>query len=166
MRLLQTRHLTAEEYAACGDDEARLALLGDGSNTPRKERKKRTQQDRLTNPYEWEIQRATVKLLKQTLADGYFVRAHAPEREGESGGLYARRNGQVPGCPDLDVMGDGRLWVLEMKDKSGRLKAIQRETQARIRRAGIPVLDVCRSAEHAVAWLRENGARFKVGVHV
>ena len=134
-------------------------LVGSCENPPRKIRKKRTKTERLTNPYEWEIQRATVKLLRLVLPADYIVVAHAQESSSESENRYAKLNGQWPGYPDLEILGDGRVWLIEMKDAKGRLTKAQKDFHILLKPAKIPILSICRSPEQACAWLAKNGAR-------
>ena len=150
---------------APGDlDRPITEVVGPSDNPPRKTRQKRTKAERLTNPYEWEIQRATVTLLRRYLADGYLVQAHVQEREGDAR-LWAYQQGQDSGWPDIEVTGDGESWLIEMKDRDGDLNAAQKKLHPRLIRAGRKLLPICRSPIDAAWWLRAQGARFKAWPH-
>ncbi len=136
-------------------------VVGNSENPPKKERQTRSKLEQMTNPYEHDIQRGVVNRLRKALWPGYLVQAVVQERANGTAARRAREAGQEPGWPDLGVWGDGRVWLVEMKDKTGTLERSQKEMQPKIVAAGFPVLSMCRSYEQAEEWLRANGARFR-----
>ncbi len=127
-------------------------------------RKVRSKAERMVDPYEWEIHRAIVTGLVRLLPLDYIVQANVQEREGGSAGSWAHSQGQRAGWPDIGVYGDGRCWLLEVKDRTGGLTNAQKAMHPRIRAAGIPLLPICRSLGTAASWLQDNGCRFRVRI--
>ncbi len=69
----------------------------------------------------------------------------------------AKREGMATGFPDVLVLGPGRLIAaIEFKTAAGRLSDNQAEWLDRLERWGFPAT-VARSADEAMAFLRENG---------
>ena len=128
----------------------------------RKPRKTRSKAERVLNPYEWEIQAASVLILKRILAPPFFIAANVNENRGsEIAGCKARQMGQEKDEPDLDVVQDGKLRKIEFKDRTGKARPSQLAMHAHLRLCGVPVLSECRSPEQAVAWLTQQGCRFR-----
>ena len=157
--------LTAAQYRAYkapADVESVVDLvpMREGPPVP-KPRKRRSKGEQILNPYEHSIQRAVVKQLRALLAPGYIVQAFVSEHQSADEKIKAKNAGQDPGWPDLGVFGDGRCWLIEMKDRDGRLSEDQKKMHPRIVAAGITLLPICRNLETAVVWLRENGARLR-----
>jgi hypothetical protein len=142
--------------------DAGIAVLEIEPGPEKKERKKRSKGERVLNPYEWEIQTATVLILKRILAPPFFIAANVNENRGSDiAGSKARQMGQEKDEPDLDVVQDGKLRKIEFKDRTGKARPSQLAMHAHLRECGIPVLSECRSPEQAVDWLREQGYRFR-----
>jgi hypothetical protein len=127
----------------------------------RKPRKTRSKAEQVDNPYESTIQRRTIKLLKALLHPDAIVQAVVSEHRNGDEKLKAKLNGQEPGWPDIGIHFRGREWVIEMKDANGRKNADQIAMHKRIKRAGTPLLEICRSPEEAVAWLETQDAPFR-----
>jgi len=126
-----------------------------------KPRKTRSKAEQVDNPYESTIQRRTIKLLKALLHPDAIVQAVVSEHRNGDEKLKAKLNGQEPGWPDIGIHFRGREWVIEMKDANGRKNADQLAMHKRIKRAGTPLLEICRSPEEAVAWLETQDAPFR-----
>jgi hypothetical protein len=153
--------LTAAEYALSADDDARLALLGSGENEPKKEREKRSKLEQITNPYEHEVQCRIVNGLRLLLPLDYIVCSFRAESYDPAVRRRSKEAGYIAGYAETHVIGDSRLWLMEIKDRDGRLSDDQKRVHPRIIAAGIPLLRICRSLDQAVAFLQENGARFR-----
>ena len=125
-------------------------------------RSKRTPLEQQTNPYERDIQAAIVKDLRGVLAQGYIVQSNVQERVGLIAGQRASAQGQLSGWPDIGIYGEGRCWLIEVKDKTGALTENQKVMHRKLRAAGIPVLEICRDSWTAIEWLRDNGARVRI----
>lgn len=80
-------------------------------------------------------------------------------RRTAAGGRRMKRQGLLPGMPDLLVMqAPGRVGFLEVKAPQGRVSEAQAEAHAMLRRLGFNV-SVVRSHDDAVAMLQEWGFR-------
>ena len=73
-----------------------------------------------------------------------------------AGGLCPKLAPTEAGIPDRLVVWGGRLWLVELKRPSGRLRAVQREWHARAARAGVAVVVLYGEADVA-RWLRDVG---------
>lgn len=74
-------------------------------------------------------------------------------------GRTRKREGMVPGFPDVIALWGGRAHFLEFKTGKGSLSPQQIDCLNRLVRLDFPV-GVFRSAETAVEWLRGHGAPF------
>src|SRR2546427_11905257 len=86
---------------------------------------------------EQDLQKLVLEHLQWRCPKGAFV-FHYPAggwRSPVEAAIFASI-GVVAGVPDLLIIYEGRIYVLELKTKHGRLSGIQIETQARMRAAG------------------------------
>lgn len=154
--------MSVAQYRACvAPDVDSVADLPVFLNEPKKERKSRSKIEQQTNPYEHTIQKSVVKQLRHMLAPGYIVQGFAAEHRDAEEKIKAEAAGQSPGWPDVGVFGDGKTFLIEMKDKRGSLTDNQKVMHPKIIAAGIPLLPICRKLEVAVAFLKAHGARFR-----
>jgi hypothetical protein len=157
-----TARISEADLARLYRGEADYAdLVGSSENPPIKARKKRSRGERAVNPYERDIQRAVVTQLRAIVPPDYIVQANVQERQGRQASIFARSQGQVPGWPDIAVWGDGRVWLIELKDRHGVLTKSQKDLHPRLSAAGFPVLPICRSVEEAIDFLIQHGARLR-----
>lgn len=127
----------------------------------RKPRKTRSKAEQKTNPYESRIQKSVVKDLRRLLPPEYIVQAYC-EHQDPAEQLRAKLMGSDPGFPDLMVFGDGRVFLIEMKDAEGVLNKNQKDMHPLIVAAGIPLLPICRNIHMALEFLIANGARTRI----
>lgn len=73
---------------------------------------------------------------------------------GEMRGKFLRASGLKAGWPDIQIVHQGRLYLIELKTQKGRVSPAQVECHAELRGAGCAVA-VCRSLEDVQAALDE-----------
>ena len=73
-----------------------------------------------------------------------------------AGGLCPKLAPTEAGIPDRLVVYGGRLWLVELKRPSGRLRAVQRAWHARAARAGVTVV-VLYGEDGVASWLESVG---------
>jgi hypothetical protein len=103
---------------------------------------------------EHQLQRSVRDLLWRLLPRSVFFTAvdHAHKKDGRTGGMLKARGG-IKGLPDLWLVHDGRIFLIELKRPGGYLSPTQKDCHAWLRRAGAEVV-VCRSPEEVEAALR------------
>lgn len=101
--------------------------------------------------------------LKLLLPDDCLAWSVENRGNGEREGKRRKIRGCVPGVPDLHFLNNGRLLLVELKTRSGRLTEAQECFHNRARFCGAPVR-VCRSLEDVVAFLTENGVKIRGAV--
>jgi hypothetical protein len=102
---------------------------------------------------EQQLQRAVMLHLHVRGAPNTFVfhPANGGWRSAVEGAIL-RAMGVVAGTPDIIAIKDGRAFGLELKTATGRLTKIQRDTIARMQRAGA-IVGVAHGLDQALAWL-------------
>jgi len=91
---------------------------------------------------EAEIQAAIVKALSKL----GFVVIHIPNQATKGRQRYS---GLLPGAPDLIVIGDKKVWFMEVKTEDGRQSPKQRLVQAMLEERGFDY-HLVRSVEDAI----------------
>ena len=101
---------------------------------------------------------AVVKLLRASASPAIFW-THFPagEKRSEATGRKLARMGTKPGVPDFALVIDGRACFIELKTRTGKLSAMQKQTHAALIRAGAEVA-VVRCFQSAADVLRRRGA--------
>jgi hypothetical protein len=80
---------------------------------------------------------------------------HADKRAAITGAILKAR-GAVPGLPDLWLVYQGRLYLIELKRRGGQVSEVQELCHLALRRAGAPVA-VCHSTPEVTEALRGWG---------
>ena len=70
------------------------------------------------------------------------------------------RQGLRPGVPDLAVVHNGRIVMVEIKTDTGRLSPVQKLTIADLDRCGVPTV-VARSLQAVIDGLEANGVALR-----
>ena len=108
-------------------------------------------------PKEHDLQRDVKRLLTILLPpDAWFTAVdHANKKDGLTGAILKGR-GAVSGLPDLWLVYQGRLFLIELKRPGGQVSEVQELCHLALRRAGAPVA-VCHSPVEVQAALRGFG---------
>lgn len=109
---------------------------------------------------EEQLHRSVADFLRVALPDDAFATSVQPG--GSSLALNAKRKalGVVAGVPDFLVWFEGYSIGIELKTATGRVSAAQKDTIARMHRAGVAV-DICRSLDEVETALRIFGIPLK-----
>ena len=106
---------------------------------------------------EAQLQVSVIEYLNTVLIPPAF--AFSIPNEGKRGKwqtVQLKRQGLVPGAPDILILHDGRCTGIELKTPSGVVRPSQDEFLARMNKAGCPAT-VCRSIEDVRAHLALAG---------
>ncbi len=116
------------------------------------------------NP-EGEAQRAIVSTLRMVLPKGSIVHHAANELPGgrtmKTQQAIRKALGAWPGFPDLVVIAEGRLMLMEVKSATGRLSEAQEAFRDLMLGQGVPWALV-RSVDDALGALRDHGFKLNI----
>lgn len=100
------------------------------------------------------IHRSILKYLRTVLPKHWIV-YHTPNggsRNSEIEGASLKGLGVIAGVPDLTILGDGKVFFMEVKSPSGRVRPAQRKFMSLLEKSGIECA-IVRSIDDARACL-------------
>lgn len=101
--------------------------------------------------------------LRYALPADAVCTSHENRQNGIREGARRKRRGCLAGWPDIEILWNGRPYLIELKVPGGSLSPVQRDMHERIERAGVSVA-VCRSVDGVLNYLSTCGLPMRAEV--